>query len=177
MKPPPPKLRTPLKECPQWSTMQWVSATAMVRIDAKAKLLGTRRNGSRKDLVGIMVMYLAPEDPQDLWLLLDPYLRENKGARGKGGYAALMTRLPSPVSLRLDALVARAARLGTVFRQDLVGALAVRSLPDRDRLLELYERYHQATAGDAALDGMRKRDLLSPQPPQPGRRGAAAGSR
>lgn len=154
--------------------MQWVSDASMLRIDAGAKLLGARRNGSRRDFVAIMVMYLAPEEPDELWKVLDPYLRVQGGAKGKGRYSALMTKLPSPVSLRLDALVARASTQSTAYRQDLVGALAMQRPLSRDRLIQLHETYWDSVAADAALAGMRKRDFLSPNPPQPGRRPAAA---
>src|SRR5262245_48580225 len=106
--PAPPTPRTLLRKCPQWSTMQWVSLSAMTRIDEKTKRLARIRDVSRGDMIGIMVMYLAPEDPVELWKILDPYLLEHRGAKGKWKDQALMSKLRSPVSLRLDALVARA---------------------------------------------------------------------
>lgn len=149
--------------------MQWISLSAMGCIDTKAKLLARRRDVSRGDLVGIMVMYLAPEDPAELWKLLESYLWEHRRAEGKWKDQALMTRLPSPVSLRLDALVTRAYDIHKTYRQDLVGALA-RKLPGERRLIKLSDDYHQATAGEAALRGMNRREMLKTEAPEPGRR-------
>lgn len=162
---------TLLRKCPEWSTMQWVSITAMTRIHTRTKPLARARHGSRRDLVGIMVMYLAPEAPDELWELVEPYRTVNPPGKGKGDYQALMARLPSPVSLRLDALVAAAGTIKTVFRQEVIGALAVSSLPDEeDRLLDLYDRYYNATAGEAEVSSVKKHSVLRKKPPRPGRR-------
>jgi len=161
---------TPLRACPQWSTMQWLSLAAMTRIDTATKRLAKSRHASRQDLVGVLVMYCAPEEPTALWGLLDPYLRGNRAAKGKGSHQALMTKLPSPVSLRLDGLVERAREVGTAYRQDLVGALAMKAVPAENRLVELFDAYYAATAGQAALAGTSPHAVLARKAPKPGRR-------
>lgn len=163
----------PLRDCPPWPTMQWVPPGVINRLDASVKRLRDQgRYAHRKDVVGILVLYCAPETATGLWETLHPHLLATAPlAGGRKAGQALMVRLPSPVSLRIDALIERAREFGVVYRQDLIGALAMKRSPRKSsELLNLFDRYQHALAEDAVIRGRPKRLVLRTTPPRPGRR-------
>lgn len=154
--------------------MQWVPKAAISRLDAHVKLLRDLGYPAfRKDLVGLLVLYRAPSSPESVWKMVDAYLRATPPSlRGRRDCISLMLTLPSPVTLRIDALIDGVRQLGLpLYRQDLVGALVVRRIPEEaSQLGKLFVRYRRARARDAEVPGVPLTRLLTTHRPKQGRR-------
>jgi hypothetical protein len=84
---------------------------------------------------------------------------------------AVGVTIPVPLSKRLDALVQRAEEAGArVYRKDLVAALILDAPESSEELLELFMRYRQAKAADAAFDDDESAEVLHLERAKPGRR-------
>lgn len=143
----------------------------MSRLDSRVKLLRDAGYPAfRKDVLGFLVMYQAPRSPNTIAAMARAYLRQTAPAfRGRQDSKSLMLTLPSPVSLRIDALAAASGKAGLpLYRQDIVGALIFeRSPEDVGELIKLFLRYRRAKAGDARVPGLPlRRVLLSERPKQ-----------
>ena len=153
--------------------MQWVPPSVINRLDRGVMMLRARGLvASRKDVVGLLALHCAPATAAARGEVVAAYQRKNAPSRsGRRERKALMVHLPSPISLRIDAMVEEIRDTGLVaYRHDVVGALALECFPKSERLPELFQTYRAAKAGDSPFAGVPARRLLSSTPPRQGPR-------
>jgi hypothetical protein len=178
-----PPLRT-LPHCPQWPTSHTLPRAVVSRLDrATWQLRGTGRPARRQDVLGLTIMFFAPTKAAELVTLMTtphPALGGTVAALPSGRYSGVLTEsneqlmawLPSPVTLRLNALVAQVHDQGfRASRRQLVSALALHALPRASApIVVAFDRYLDAPARAAQVPGRRLREVLTLEPPKPGRR-------
>ena len=104
---------------------------------------------------------------------LEEYRHQHaKVLRPRGRRAALMLRIPSAVSLRLDAMVAGVRAIGfAAYRHEVVGVLTLEHEPgDNASLVESFNTYRAARVEDLLAPGVSLADLLESVPPEQGPR-------
>jgi hypothetical protein len=170
--------------CPEWPTSHTLPRVVVVALErAMVSLRAGGVPARLQDILGIAVVVLAPETPEELIALMTkPHaqLKATVAALPPGRYQRalgspdeqLMVRLPSPVTLRLNALVDQLQSVGfRTTRRQVVSALALHRIPrDREGLLNAFELYRTATAGAAGVKGRPVSEVLSLTRPKPGRR-------
>jgi hypothetical protein len=160
----------PLLECPRWPTMQWLLDSTLQELSRLVVASG--REGFRTtkgELVSASVLACGPLDALSV---TESYRRETAPIRPHGNRGTpLLLRVPSPISLRMDALIAECRKQGDrAFRYELVGGLIVAAADlDRATLEARCLTLRSARAEDAAI-GNRKRDVLEKRRPSPGAR-------
>ncbi len=173
-----------LWDCPKWPTSHTLPRPVVVVLEHAVRGLGAAGISARmQEVLGIVILVFAPDDPKELrQLMLKPHpqlkacvadLPAGRYRRRRGsGTEQLMVRLPSPVTLRLNLLVQVLHDSGfPASRRQVVSAVALHALPTRPApLVEAFEQYRAATAGKAAVTGHPRKAVLSLQPPPPGRR-------
>jgi hypothetical protein len=162
----------PLSKCEQWPTMQLLLPPVIVRLDTLVQgLQAAGLPARRKDVVGLLVLYRAPERADALWAVVETYLSTTAPALQGRRADSLMLTLPSPISLRIDCLVDQVRQFGLVYRQDLLGALVLNRTPKAPASLRrLYIRYREARARDASVNGLPLKRVLQQKRPKPGPR-------
>ena len=154
--------------------MQWVPPPVMTRLERNVGAL--RKLGCmawRADIVGARIFSCPPPDATELAAQLEEYRRQHARAlQPRGRRAALMLRIPSAVSLRLDAMVAGVRDLGMpAYRHEVVGVLIVRHEPkDKEELVGSFNTYREARVEDLVVPGVPLRVLLGAVPPAQGSR-------
>jgi len=135
-----------------------------------------------QDVVGLTVVRHTPDDVDELIALMHrphPDLGGSVADLPTGRYRGLVSieteqrqlRLPSPVSLRINTLIAVLAEVDyRASRRQLVSAAVLHQTPTGGALEESYDRYREAKARDAAVAGQPLRGVLGLAPPKPGRR-------
>jgi hypothetical protein len=162
-----------LHKCDAWPTMQWVPQEVLDELDA---MVGSLRLAGeiayRKDVLGLLILSRAPTTTAALRRVVARYQRHSAPAlKGRREGKSLMVTLPSPVSLRLDALVDLVRDSGDrCFRHDVVGALILYRQPSDRALVQLLRDYHGATAEHCAVPGTPLRRVLLGNTPAQGRR-------
>jgi hypothetical protein len=171
---PPPMASTRLPDCPQWATMQWVPPSVMARLERNVRIL--RKLGCaawRADVVGARILAHRLPRAEELALQLEGYRRLHaKSLRPGGRRAALMLRIPSAVSLRLDAMVAGVRGVGlAAYRHEVVGVLTLEHEPeDAAQLVASFNAYRAARVENLLAPGVSLSELLEPVPPEQGPR-------
>jgi hypothetical protein len=162
-----------LRECDRWPTMQWFAAPVRDRLD---ELVGALHDSGiparRSGVVGALVLAWDQPAGDALWDLIRPFKVRYAAPhrRRQGGGVPIKLRLPSPVSLRVDGLVAIARTLAPIYRHDLLGALIMDESIDDPALERHWTAYWEAKAEAAIIPGVNKRFVLSEKRPQPGPR-------
>jgi hypothetical protein len=161
--------------CDAWPAMFSLPVAAWTLLDELTTLAAGHRGRRiyRQDLVAALVMRSAPTAAEELQKLFWEYIgtRQFEMSPLLLPTRQYMLRLPAPVSLRLDELVARSRELDgeRVRRRDVVAALvSLRAPPEPDALDRLYEDYLGLHAADAALPGQPVAEVLSRRRPLPG---------
>lgn len=169
-----PTALTRLPDCPSWATMQWVPPPVMARLEANVRALrGLGCAAWRADVIGARILTASPAGPAQLAAQLERYRREYARAlRPSGRRAALMLRLPSAVSLRLDTMVAGVRDIGLpAYRHEVVGVLTLEHEPqDKAGLVAGFNDYREARVEDLVAPEAALSDLLESSPPRPGAR-------
>jgi hypothetical protein len=175
---------TPLPQCPYWPTSHTLPRVAVERLDlAVWRLNLAGRPARRRDVLGIVIVLCGPQDAMKLRaILMKPHrsLAGTVSGLPPGKFQTLiaehnqhlMVRLPSPVTLRLNALVAAQHGLGfETSRRQIVTALLMHALPrTQTALVSAFERYYIAPARAAAIPGRPATEVLSLVHPRAGRR-------
>lgn len=162
-----------LRECDRWPTMQWFGIPVRKRLD---ELVGVLHDSGiparRSGVVGALVLGWDDPSAEGLWDLIRPFKVEHATPhkRRRGGGVPIKLRLPSPISLRVDGLVAIARRIAPVYRHELLGALIMADSVDPSTLEEHWFSYWNAKVEAAAIPGLNKRFVLSEETPEPGPR-------
>jgi hypothetical protein len=162
-----------LIECPRWPTTQWISRPVHSRLDRQ--VVGIERLGisaTRSDAVAARVLAWSDPSPDALAELVKPFRARfaRRSDRTHGAAAPLTLTIPSPISLRVDALVKRARERTVTYRHELIGALIMNAPTLADRLAEDFETYWMAVAVDAKLADGPKSEVLRKSTPDPGPR-------
>ena len=116
--------------------MQWVPPPVTARLERNVR---ARRNlgcaAWRADVIGARILTHYLPKAEELAVQLEEYRHQHaKVLRPRGRRAALMLRIPSAVSLRLDAMVAGVRAIGfAAYRHEVVGTDA-RARTRRQRL-------------------------------------------
>jgi hypothetical protein len=127
----------------------------------------------RADVVGARVLTCHLPKAEELAVQLEEYRRQHARALRPGGRrAALMLRIPSAVSLRLDAMVAGVRDIGfAAYRHEVVGILTLEHEPeDKGQLVEGFNAYRAARVENLLGPGVSLSDLLESVPPEQGPR-------
>jgi hypothetical protein len=173
-----------LLRCPEWPTSHTLPRPVVARLDrAMWQLRGAGLPARRQDVLGIAITFFAPTDPgQLLSLLTRPHhlLRGTVAGLPTGRHRGslvenseqIMVWLPSPVTLRLNALVDQLHDVDfAASRRQVVSAVVLHSLPTRaGPLAEAFDRYRTAPARAARVPGRPLREILTLDRPKPGRR-------
>lgn len=173
-----------LTKCPEWPTSHTLPHVVVARLErAMWRLRGTSRPARRQDVLAIAIMYFAPVEPSALMVTMTTPHRALKGTAAQlptGRYRRtlvesneqLMVWLPSPVTLRLNALVDQLHMEGfRATRRQVVTAIVLHCLPDKASVLAAaFDRYLGAPASAARVAGRPLREVLSLDRPLPGRR-------
>jgi len=152
--------------------MQWLAGPVVRRLDRL--VAGLHREGldvRREEVVAALVLNWSDYSPDGLFQLILPFKKKHapprrQSQRGK----PVVLHLPSPITLRIDALVEIAREMGTVYRHELVGALIMAAKQDSRWLKGVVESYSAATAADAVPHGVSPSKVLDLKPPSPGPR-------
>jgi hypothetical protein len=154
--------------------MQWVPPPVMTRLERNVRTL--RKLGHlawRADVIGARILVCPPPGPAELAVEIEQYRHQHAKALKPGGKrAALMLRIPSAVSLCLDATVAGIRDLGLpAYRHEVIGTLTLDHEPEGDaRLVESYKAYREARVEDLESPGIPIHSLLESVPPEQGPR-------
>ncbi len=83
-----------------------------------------------------------------------------------------MLRIPSAVSLCLDAIVAGVREIGLpAYRHEVIGTLTLKHEPNsKASLVNSFNAYREARVEDLVAPGVALRALLEPVPPEQGPR-------
>lgn len=162
---------TPLSRCPQLPTTQSLSAAHAGMLDRLViRLRMQGRPATRQDVIGLLILFECPEDAASILSLLRS--APSRRSEVDGAAARLMMRLPSPVSLRLNAIIDVVQREGPrVTRRDIVSALIrrhYRMAPSG--LTSRFDAYTTAVAAHAVTSTAPPEAVLSRDRPRPGRR-------
>lgn len=169
-----PTALTQLPDCPSWATMQWVPFPVMTRLDRNVQTL--RKAGCaawRADVVGARVLVCPMSNANELAAQIEKYRRQHARALTSGGArTALMLRLPSPVSLRIDAIVADVRKLGLpAYRHEVIGTLTLQHEPNgKGQLVSSFNTYREARVKDLVVPEAPLHALLESAPPEQGPR-------
>jgi hypothetical protein len=133
-------------------------------------------------VVGLLIVYRLPEDPDELIRLLrtpHPALRGAVGDLPTGRHRRRLTPdteqlwmlLPGPVTHRLNALIELVHERGTATsRRQVVTTAILHGAPDDlADLVRAYDAYEVAVASDAEVPAASM-SALEAEPPRPGRR-------
>lgn len=154
--------------------MQWVSPRVMTRLERNVGTLRTLGCAARRaDVVGARILACPPPNAEELAAQLEEYRRQHAMALRPGGRrAALMLRIPSAVSLRLDTVVAGVREIGIpAYRHEVIGTLILEHEPNsKARLVNSFNTYREARVEDLVAPGVALRALLEPAPPEQGPR-------
>jgi hypothetical protein len=165
----------PLLACPEWPTMYWLPSAIVERLDGLvAELAEAGFPSSRAEVIAALTLRCDPEE-HDLEDRLTRYRIKFSPTVPRRPRTpetrALMVKLPSPISLRMDGLVELARRRGErLYRHELLGALILDFEDGPAALRSLCEELRQADARRAGLPGMPLRRFLSLARPSPGSR-------
>lgn len=173
-----------LSKCPEWPTSHTLPKAVVTAIErCMWRLRATGRPARRQDVLGLAIMFFAPGTPSELIAIMTkphPQLRGTVGNLPTGRYRGvltanseqLMVRLPSPVTLRLNALVDQLLDQSfPATRRQVVSAVMLHCVPRKaDELADAYDLYLVAPAGTAAIPGQPVSTVLSLDRPKPGRR-------
>jgi hypothetical protein len=162
---------TPLSDCPQWPTTQWLARPVATRLGKQVGRLRSRGIPARKsDVVAALVLGCSAASADELWKIVRPYKEDySPPQRRHSGVVPMTIQLPSPISLRIDVFVETARELGVVYRHDIVGALIMEPR-NLELLAPTMDRYQRAQARDAAVVGKKSRTVLRTETPDPGPR-------
>ena len=161
-----------LRDCDRWPTMQWLAVPVKDRLDELVGMLHhsgipARRSG----VVGALVLGWDDPSADGLWNLIQPFkVQHATPHKRRGGGVPIKLRLPSPISLRVDGLVAIARRIAPVYRHDLLGALVMDDSVDLSTLEAHWFSYWNAKVEAAVIPGVNRRLVLSDERPEPGPR-------
>jgi hypothetical protein len=153
--------------------MQWFGVPVRKRLD---ELVGGLHDSGisarRSGVVGALVLGWDDPSADGLWGLIRPFKAEHAAPHKprRGGAVPIKLRLPSPISLRVDGLVAIARTIAPVYRHDLLGALIMDAPVDPVALKEHWLFYWDAKVEAAVIPGVNKRFVLSEERPEPGPR-------
>ena len=176
----------PLTRCPQWPTSHALPQPVVVALErARERIRLSGRPARTQDVLGLTIVFFAPEGAAALRRTLTtphPQLRATAAGMPKGRQSRtltanteqLMLRLPSPVTLRLDALVADLqAEDFRATRRQVVSGIVLHCLPRQSASLAIaFDQYIIAPARIAQVPGRPLREVLSQDRPRPGRRPA-----
>ena len=146
----------------------------MARLERDVRIL--RKLGCpawRADVVGARLLTHRLPRAEELAVQLEDYRRQHaKSLKPGGRRAALMLRIPSAVSLRLDAMVAGVRGVGfPAYRHEVVGVLTLKHGPEGDaQLVASFNAYRAARVEDLLVPGVSLSELLEPVPPEQGPR-------
>lgn len=173
-----------LADCPLWPTSHTLPREVTAHLEWWMwRLRGTGRSARVQDVLGLTILFFAPEDAVSLIRLMNrPHvalrgtvaeLPTGRHRRGLSPHSEqLMMWLPSPVTLRLNLLieVVHDRKVRTTRRQ-MVSALVLHAIPTSlPRVCEAYDRFPDVQARQAAVAGLPTGRVLSLSKPKPGRR-------
>jgi len=171
---PSPVASTRLPDCPSWATMQWVPPPVMTRLEQNVRTLRTLGCAAwRADVVGARILACPPPSSAELAGQLEQYRRKYARVLRPGGTrTALMLRIPSAVSLRLDAAVAEVRSLGfPAYRHEVIGVLSLDHEPKgKTGLVGSFNAYREARVENLVVPGVPLSALLESVPPEQGPR-------
>jgi hypothetical protein len=167
---------TRLADCPRWPTMQWLPEQVVELLGRLLETVAAQGvSSSRSDVVSALVLSCDPGVSH-----LATMIRKYKAQYGRGlprprpgpfGVPVVL-RVPSPITFRVDGLVASARPvIGRAYRHELIGSLIAESEPGT--IPELLSSYHAALAADAVLPNQPLRSVLDLTRPRPGARSMA----
>jgi len=146
----------------------------MVRLEGNVRAL--KKSGCaawRADVVGARILAAPPPGPTELAVQLERYREKHHKALKPGGRrAALMLRIPSAVSLRLDTMVTAVRETGlAAYRHEMIGVLILEHEPKgAQALVDRFNEYRQARVEDLVAPEASISDLLEVVPPEQGPR-------
>ncbi|HVO53735.1 MAG TPA: hypothetical protein VMT37_04905 [Solirubrobacterales bacterium] len=165
----------PLLECPMWPTMQWLPAAVVRKLDVLVRAVKRRPPGfssTRSEVVSALILGCDPLSPPFLEHL-GAYRAQQRPTRPprkvtKGIPVTL--RVPSPITLRLDALIREIARVDSrVYRHEVVATLILHA-GEPERVEGLCRDLHIALARAAGVGGQPLSAVLTRERPAPGAR-------
>ncbi len=170
----PPTATTKLMECPLWPTMHWVPPQVMVRLEENVRTLRmSGRAARRADVVGARILASPPPAGEVLAEHLERYRRKHhEYLKPSGNRAALMMRIPSAVSLRLDTMVTGVRSLSLpAYRHEVIGTLILDYEPASEaKLATDFNDYRRSRVEDLVAPDAPLSSLLHRTTPEPGPR-------